>query len=125
MTQRQSGKHNAMDGATVIEKESEHYWVKSDKRIYCKNCSKNYSASATTAILRHIKQEHATKLPKSQPKPTTSLQKMLQPKYTQESYENAVVELIVSADIPFSIVENPLFRKLQTVLKPDVNMFSS
>jgi hypothetical protein len=49
---------------------------------------------------------------------------MLQPKYTQESYEHAVVELIVSADIPFSIVENPLFRKLQTVLKPEVNMFS-
>jgi hypothetical protein len=59
--------------AAVIEKETEHFWVKSDKRIYCKYCSKYISSSATTAILRHIKQEHAKKLPKNQPKPITSL----------------------------------------------------
>jgi hypothetical protein len=84
----------------------------------CRYCShKPFATSSTTATLRHLKKAHQQQLT-GQPK-TSNTEKMITKKsFNQETFDRLLMEVIITKDLPFSLVDNAKFKELLLYLKP-------
>ncbi|OXA47595.1 putative AC transposase [Folsomia candida] len=108
----------------------DHFFLTSNKTQYsCKYCLKplyKNSDGVTSNMKRHMLSDHPSELQKSESlnsiKRPRNSSPSNRPELTQEILVNALTEFVLETDQAFSIVEEPSFRRLLDLLKPEIKI---